>query len=146
MYALDQYRGTSVSCRYAIPPNLIDPTQRTKLIDIVNTAISDNVLKHAVLQVGIANADIKRPIFVQLDSLDLRKHIDWRFIAASVDFDAALQELTALQLDATYPDLEKQPGLTIVVLPLPFSPTSATTSPAWIVKSRWRTAQRVALA
>ena len=116
MYALDQYRGTSVSCRYAIPPNLIDPTQRTKLIDIVNTAISDNVLKHAVLQVGIANADTKRPIFVQLDSLDLRKHIDWRFIAASVDFDAALQELTALQLDATYPDLEKQPGWTIVVL------------------------------
>ncbi|KAK7757579.1 Alcohol acetyltransferase [Diatrype stigma] len=92
------------------------PAKRTKLIHTVNAAISDNVLKHPVLQVGIGNADTKRPVFVQLDGLDLRLHIDWRFVEASTNFEATLQELTTLQLDATYPNLEKQPGWRIVVL------------------------------
>ncbi|KAI1390654.1 alcohol acetyltransferase-domain-containing protein [Hypoxylon trugodes] len=115
LYVLDQYRGTTVSCRYAIPSNLKD-AQREKVIDTVNAAISDNVLKHPVLQVGIANADTKKPIFVQLDSLDLRRHVNWRFIEASADSEATLQELIILHLDTPFPNLEEQPGWRIVVL------------------------------
>ncbi|RYP52383.1 hypothetical protein DL768_002414 [Monosporascus sp. mg162] len=116
MYILDQYRGTSVSCRYVVPGNLTGRDQRETLIDKVQVAISDNVLKHPVLQVGIMNAEPNQPTFVRLDSLDLRQHIEWRSLDTSADFESVFQELTILQLDATYSNLERQPGWRIVVL------------------------------
>ncbi|KAI0151772.1 hypothetical protein GGR57DRAFT_492795 [Xylariaceae sp. FL1272] len=116
MYMLNQYRGTSVSCRYLIPSTLRSPDQEQKLVSFVEAALCDNVLKHSVLYVGIADADSSHPAFVQLDSLDLRQHIEWRYLDDLVDFETTLKELTESQIDASYPHLEKQPGWRVVVL------------------------------
>ncbi|KAH9903659.1 hypothetical protein F4778DRAFT_781042 [Xylariomycetidae sp. FL2044] len=116
MYTLDQYRGTAVSCQYLIPSTLTGPAHRATLIDTVQAAIADNVLKHPVLQVGITNADSSQPTFVYLDSLDLQQHIQWKFLDASVNFDAASQEQTMIQLDAHFPHPETQPGWNIILL------------------------------
>ncbi|KAI0407871.1 hypothetical protein F4802DRAFT_490956 [Xylaria palmicola] len=116
MYILDQYRGTSVSCRYAIPPSLVGLHARDRLVRTVEAAISATVLKHAVLQLGILDADSAKPKWVQLDSLDLRQHVQWRFLDQSDDFEEALRETTTARMDATFPDLERQPGWNMVVL------------------------------
>ncbi|KAI3325733.1 hypothetical protein HD806DRAFT_552984 [Xylariaceae sp. AK1471] len=113
MYTLDQYRGTSISCRYNIPPPLVGLHARERLIRKVEAEVADTVLKHAVLQLGILDADSAQPKWVRLDSLNLRQHIEWRFLDGSVDFESVLQEVTTARLDATYPELEKRPGWNI---------------------------------
>lgn len=116
MYVLDQYRGTSVSCRYTVPQGLADPEARSGLVRAVEAALVDVVLRHPVLQVGIANADSKKPAWVQLSSLDLRRHVTWCFVDTSTedDLDAAVQVLTASEVDGSFPDLSSQPGWRIV--------------------------------
>ncbi|KAI0393941.1 alcohol acetyltransferase-domain-containing protein [Xylariaceae sp. FL0594] len=116
MYILNQYRGTSVSCRYVIPPPLRGPSARPRLVGIVQNAISQCVLKHPVLQVGISDAETSQPTFVRLDSLDLRQHIEWQYLGASSDFEATLVQVTMSQLDALFPRMEKQPGWRMVIL------------------------------
>ncbi|KAH9983783.1 alcohol acetyltransferase [Xylariaceae sp. FL0662B] len=116
MYLLDQYRGTSVSCRYMIPPRLERPDAQTELVSEVQAAIASMVLKHPVLQVGIVEADSKAPRWVQLDSLRLSHHIEWRFLDSSVDFEESSRLVTCSQLDTTYPDLHIRPGWRIAIL------------------------------
>ncbi len=116
MYVLDQYRGTTVSCRYVIPPGLEGVDARTELIDTVEAAIADMVIKHPVLRVAIADADSKKPTWVQLDSLTLSQHIEWRILDRSADFEATQLEILVSQLDGKFPDLGKCPGWRIFVL------------------------------
>ncbi|KAI8944739.1 alcohol acetyltransferase-domain-containing protein [Xylaria longipes] len=116
MYILDQYRGTSVSCRYTIPPRLVGLGARAELMQTVEAAIIDVVLKHAVLQLGILKADSAKPTWVQLSSIDLRNHIQWHFIDDSTELEHALRELTEVQLDTPFPDLETRPGWRIIML------------------------------
>jgi hypothetical protein len=54
--------------------------------------------------------------FFQLDSLDLRQHIEWCFLESFIYFESALSKLTVDQLDATYPNLENQSGWRVLVL------------------------------
>ncbi|KAI1127755.1 alcohol acetyltransferase-domain-containing protein [Nemania abortiva] len=116
MYILDQYRGTSVSCRYTIPAHLAGLDARAELRRIVEAAIVDVVLKHAVLQLGILKAESSKPTWVQLRSLDMRKHVEWQFIDDSTELDYVLREVTEAQLDIQFPDLEAQPGWRVVIL------------------------------
>ncbi|KAI0197538.1 alcohol acetyltransferase-domain-containing protein [Astrocystis sublimbata] len=116
MYILDQYRGTSVSCRYTIPHDLVGLEARAELRNTVEAAIVDVVLKHGVLQLGIIKSESSKPAWVQLRSLDLDKHVQWRFIDESTDFDAASRESIEFELDAPFPDLDTQPGWRVTVL------------------------------
>ncbi|KAI0444955.1 hypothetical protein F4803DRAFT_209247 [Xylaria telfairii] len=116
MYILDQYRGTSVSCRYTIPPHLVGLDARAKLKQTVEAAIVDVVLQNAVLQLGILNAESSKPTWVQLKSLDLRKHIQWQLIGDSTELDDALRELTEVQLDTPFPNMDTQPGWRVIML------------------------------
>ncbi|KAI5867542.1 hypothetical protein GGS23DRAFT_592849 [Durotheca rogersii] len=116
MYMLDQYRGTSVSGRYVIPAYLAGSDARPRLVSTVEAAICDAVLQHPTLQVGIADADSRKPTWVQLESLDLDEHLTWRFLDRSSEFEDVLRETTMSQLDARFPDLEKRPGWKITLL------------------------------
>lgn len=116
MYLLDQYRGTSVSGRYSIPTRLVDPGSQNELVRVVERAIFDAVLKHGILQVAIADADSKSPTWVQLESLDLRQHVTWRFNDSAVNFDSVLNEVIADEVDAKYSELDRRPGWRIVVI------------------------------
>lgn len=61
MYLLDQYRGTTLSCRYEIPPRLATAESRTQLEEAVKLAVVDTIMRHPMLQVGMIDAASKTP-------------------------------------------------------------------------------------
>lgn len=116
MYVLDQYRGTSVSCRYKIPPRFAAPEANLDLVCAVENAVADVVLKHPMLQVGIKDADSKNPTWIQLNNIDLSRHITWVVLNSSQGFDDTSQETTMSEIDGIFPELESRPGWRVVVV------------------------------
>ncbi|KUI57775.1 hypothetical protein VP1G_05100 [Cytospora mali] len=117
MYLLDQYRGTILSCRYAIPRRLAPAESRTQLEEAVKVAVVDTIMRHPMLQVGMLDATSKAPSWVQLQSLDLTQHIKWLHIGEHDDFEQTVQDTFRTQLDDHFPDLSiKQPGWKITII------------------------------
>lgn len=116
MYNLDQYRGTSVSCRYSIPKKLADVSSQHELIRVVESAVIDTVLKHPVLQVAIAVAHSKNPSWTQLETISMRHHVTWNFDDYGVNLDDDLQALIAKEVDTKFCDLDHRPGWRIVII------------------------------
>ncbi|MCJ1269920.1 hypothetical protein MMC22_009813 [Lobaria immixta] len=117
MYLLDQYRGTALSCRHAIPPRLAPAESRNQLEEAVKVAVVDTIMRHPMLQVGMMDATSKTPSWIQLQSLDLTQHIKWLYIGGHDDFEQTVQETFRVQLDDRFPDLSiKQPGWKITVI------------------------------
>jgi hypothetical protein len=117
MYIMDQYRGTILSCRYAIPAQLASASSRNDVEKLVKVAVADTILVHPMLQVGMQDATSKAPSWMQLQSLDLRLHIKWIYLDAHVDFERVFQERFSVQLDERFHDIEgKQPGWKITVM------------------------------
>ncbi|KAI1813275.1 hypothetical protein GGS20DRAFT_554196 [Poronia punctata] len=117
MFLLDQYRGTNLSCRYVIPPHLTSMDARTQLEQTVKVAVVDTILRHPMLQVGMIDAATKTPSWIQLQSLDLTRHIKWLYIGPPYDFEQSVQETFRLQLDDRFEDLPlEQPSWKITVL------------------------------
>lgn len=124
MYLLDQYRGTVLSCRYAIPPRLAPSESRPELAKAVEVAVADTVMRHPMLRVGMTETTSKTPSWIQLDSLDLTQHINWIYLEEYDDFDKRLQEIFAAKLDERFPDLcIKQPGWWITIIRQADAPT-----------------------
>ncbi|KAK8124242.1 alcohol acetyltransferase-domain-containing protein [Apiospora kogelbergensis] len=116
MYLLDQYRGTTLSCRYAIPPHLAPAESRTQLEEAVKVAVVDTIMRHPMLQVGMVDATSKTPSWIQLRSLDLTQHIKWVHIGGHDDFEHTVQEAFRTQLDGRFPEFSiKQPGWTMII-------------------------------
>ncbi|TVY84149.1 putative alcohol acetyltransferase FCK4 [Lachnellula suecica] len=110
-YLLDQYRGTILSCRYAIPLRLTPAESRTRLEQAVEIAVVEMIMRHPMLQVGIKDATNKIPSWVQLPSVDLTQHIKWLHIGGTADFEQTVQETFRSQLDERFPDISiEQPG------------------------------------
>ena len=117
MYLLDQYRGTTLSCRYAIPPHFALTESRTQLKEIVKIAVVDTIMRHPMMQVSIKDASIKTPSWIQLQSLDLTQHIQWLDIEEHDDFERIVQEIFRVHLDDRFPDLSiKQPGWKFTII------------------------------
>lgn len=117
MYLLDQYRGTILSCRYAVPPRLAPAESRTQLEETVKVAVVDTIMRHPMLQVGMMDVTSKTPSWIQLQSLDLTQHIKWLYIGGHDDFEQTVQDIFRVQLDEYFPDLSiKQPGWKITVI------------------------------
>ena len=117
MYLLDQYRGTSLSCRYAISPRFVSTESRPRLEETVKVAVVDTIMRHPMLQVGMTDATSKTPSWIQLQSLDLTQHIHWLYIGEHDDFEQTVQQTFRFQLDDRWPDLSiKQPGWKITLI------------------------------
>ncbi|KAJ8119389.1 hypothetical protein ONZ43_g3650 [Nemania bipapillata] len=117
MYLLDQYRGTVLSCRYSIPARLATAESRDQVEQTVKAAVVDIILRHPMLQVGMKDATSKTPSWIQLESLDLKQHIQWRYITAQDHFEQTVQETFRVQLDDQFPDLSiKQPGWKMTII------------------------------
>ncbi|KAK4147588.1 uncharacterized protein C8A04DRAFT_24847 [Dichotomopilus funicola] len=117
MYQLDQYRGTTVSCRYEIPPHLAAAESRAQLEEAVKVAVVDIIMRHPMLQVGMVNATSKTPSWVQLPSLDLTQHIKWLYLPEHEDFENKVQEIFCAQLDDRFPDVAiRQPDWTLAII------------------------------
>ncbi|KAI0180925.1 alcohol acetyltransferase-domain-containing protein [Hypoxylon sp. FL1284] len=116
MQTLDQYRGTIIACRYSLPSDLIHQNDLAALRGRVYDAVARVVRAQPLLQVGIVGENTKDPVFVRLDRLDLRKHVDWRSIDDSGDVESQYLALIQSQLDVRYTNLATQPGWRVVVL------------------------------
>src|SRR3569833_3720432 len=75
MYLLDQYRGTTLSCRYEIPPRLAATESRTQKEETVKVAVVDIIMRHPMLQVGMVDETYKTPSWIKLPSLDMKQNI-----------------------------------------------------------------------
>lgn len=117
MYILDQYRGTTLSCRYAISPRFVSTESRPRLKEIVKVAVVDTIMRHPMLQVGMTDATSKTPSWIQLQSLELTQHIHWVHIGEHDDFEHTVQQTFRCQLDDRWPDLSiKQPCWKMTVI------------------------------
>jgi hypothetical protein len=117
MYLLDQYRGTTLSCRYEIPPHLAPTELQTELEEAIKVAVVDTIMRHPMLQVGIIDATGKTPSWIQLQSLDLTQHIKWVYLHGEDDFERVVQETLTAQLDERFPDLSiQQPGWKLTII------------------------------
>lgn len=120
MYLLDQYRGTVLSCRYTLPQRLATES-RTQIENLVKVAIVDTIMKHPMLQVGMAYGHSKTPSWIQLQSLDLAQHIKWVYVGNEDqdDFEQTFRKVFRIQIDERFPDLDtwaKLPGWKITVI------------------------------
>jgi hypothetical protein len=113
-YTLDQYRGTPITCRYAIPSKIA--SEGKSLTSIVTAAIAHVISKAPTLQVGISGAESKKPVWIDLGSVDLDQHVKWVSLEDSVDSDHSMQERIQLELDTRFFELGIRPGWRIVVL------------------------------
>ncbi|KAK2595388.1 Alcohol acetyltransferase, partial [Conoideocrella luteorostrata] len=117
MYLLDQYRGTTLSCRYEIQPRLAPAESRTQLEETVKVAVVDIIMRHPMLQVGIMDANSKTPSWIQLQSLNLTQHIKWVYLTEHDDFKQTVWETFRAQLDDYFPDPSiRQPGWKITII------------------------------
>ncbi|PVH99917.1 hypothetical protein DM02DRAFT_415449 [Periconia macrospinosa] len=114
-YCLDLYRGTSVSCRYAIPKELASENARSKLTSTINTAIGRVISRSPALQAGIARADSRKPVWIPL-SVNLNHHVTWKFVEDSQDFERSLQDVIRSELDERFFDLDVRPGWRVVIM------------------------------
>ncbi|KAK3307657.1 uncharacterized protein B0T15DRAFT_185260 [Chaetomium strumarium] len=117
MYLLDQYRGTTLSCRYEIPPRLAPTESQTQLEEAVKIALADTIMRHPMLQVAVIDATSNTPSWIQLHSIDLTQHIKWLYLAEHDELEHTVQETFRAQLDDRFPDLSiRQPGWKITVI------------------------------
>jgi len=117
MFLLDQYRGTILSCRYAIPARLALVESRTQLEKVVKVAVVDTIVRHPMLQVGMIDATAKFPSWIQLRSLDLKRHVNWLYLEDQANFEEATQDIFRDQLDNEVPVLSaEQPGWKVTVI------------------------------
>ncbi|RYP70117.1 hypothetical protein DL771_005629 [Monosporascus sp. 5C6A] len=116
MNSLDYYRGTVVACRYVIPPGLRSPSRRRELMDVVKAAVIEVISKHPMLQVGLRGADSNKPVWVQLGSIDLREHIEWRHLEDLEDLETSLRSVIESELDIQFQRVDSQPGWRLLVL------------------------------
>ncbi|KAK8070072.1 hypothetical protein PG994_006688 [Apiospora phragmitis] len=143
MHSLGIYYGCALTCRYAIPAALRGGRAHAAAADAdddgalrahFERAVALAVLDHPLLQVGLAGESTKAPIWVRLDRIDLRHHIQWQTVGVGVEepscsststirscltMDTALEDTIKTQHDAPFPDLETRPGWKMVVLRSP---------------------------
>ena len=119
MHSLKVYYGCALMCRYAIPAALRDAQAQEALREYFERAVALAVLDHPLLQVGLVGESTKDPVWVSLERLDLRHHIQWQAVGDSSRMDAALEDAMKKQHDMPFPDLETQPGWKMVVLRAP---------------------------
>ncbi|KAK8053212.1 hypothetical protein PG996_012513 [Apiospora saccharicola] len=137
LHSLNVYYGFALTCRYAIPAALRGEADEDALREHFEKAVALAVLDHPLLQVGLADESTKEPVWVRLDLIDLRHHIQWQTVPMDLDvklsrsssssstatignvMDTALEDVIKAQHDMPFPDLEARPGWKMVVLRAP---------------------------
>ncbi|KAJ6445278.1 alcohol acetyltransferase [Purpureocillium lavendulum] len=115
LHALDMYYGTSIACVYRIPQRLASASQ-AEVEGSVHSAIARTVLQHPVLQVGIYGETSRKPAYVQLDTVDLKRHVQWKTAETGEDFEGYALRLLQEQIDTKFSELETRPPWRITVL------------------------------
>ncbi|KAI1495705.1 hypothetical protein F5X99DRAFT_108706 [Biscogniauxia marginata] len=115
-HSLGHYYSTVVTCRYAVPSSLADPDFQPQLEDALERAIAHVVLEAPALRVGLVGQDTRKPVWVGVDTVDLRRHIEWRVLEPTTDLDQLYLDLVARRIDTPFVQLETVPGWRVLVL------------------------------
>ncbi len=108
------HNGVVISCRYSVPAYL----EQHSLKRLVERAIARSVLDHPVLCAGLANENSEKPVWIQVNKLDLGFHVQWRDVdAVPVEArDKIFREVIQPYIDLPFRDLETRPAWSITVL------------------------------
>ncbi|KFA52247.1 hypothetical protein S40293_00490 [Stachybotrys chartarum IBT 40293] len=108
--------GNSLICRYSVPADLARPEKDAELRQAFEEAVGRVVLKHPMLQVGVAGEETRKPVFVELQSLGMKRHVEWRTIDEAADAEQGLMELMVKELDRPFVDLATVQPWRVLVL------------------------------
>ena len=113
---MEQYVATALTCRYTIPEPLASPDAHQDLVDAIDSSVAQMVLDHPMLQVGQINEDSKRPAWIELESIDLRRHIEWKVVSRSKEFEPVFENILRTQVDTRFDNLDTTPGWRVAVV------------------------------
>ncbi|KAI1076905.1 alcohol acetyltransferase-domain-containing protein [Whalleya microplaca] len=114
--SLDLYRSSLVMCRYTIPEPLVSPDRHEALVQVFENSVGQIILEHPFLSVGLVGQHSKKPLWVELESVDFRNHVKWQAMAPSVDYEVELLKVIERQVDITFDHVETQPLWRLLVL------------------------------
>ncbi|KAI1088984.1 hypothetical protein F5B19DRAFT_495825 [Rostrohypoxylon terebratum] len=120
-HSLGLYCSSMVTCRYSISTTLSagpdgNPGLREKLEQKVESAIAQVVLDHPPLRVGLRGEHERKPAFVELEAVDFRRHVEWRRLDRTLDYELEFLELIRSRLNIKVPQPEGMPSWRILVL------------------------------
>lgn len=113
-YTNGLYNGTSVACQYASP--LLGSRNYRELPQLFRSAVANTILEHPLCQVGIIEADEKKPSWVPLQTLDIAKLIEWHVVYCEEEYNYGRQAILKRQLDTKFSSVESQPGWRVAVI------------------------------
>ncbi|KAI0879992.1 uncharacterized protein GGS22DRAFT_101136 [Annulohypoxylon maeteangense] len=121
MHSLGFYHSSMVTCRYSIPESFsVGPGEESelqaKLEQKVELAIAKVVLDHPSLRVGLRGEHERKPVFVELEAVDFRRHIEWRRFDKATDYESEFLVLIRSRLNIKVPQPEDTPSWRILVL------------------------------
>lgn len=116
MYFLDQYCGTSVGARYALPNELATMEKHSEVQQRMFRALAQTVLDHPLLQVGVTKPGVKKAGFVKIDEIDFENHIEWHVVSPTEDYAAFADGVVTEQLDRRFTHVDTRPGWRISIL------------------------------
>ncbi len=106
------YRCVAVTARYFT-------TSNASLLAIhVENALTNVILRHPVLCVGIIQEGTERPAFVRLESIDLMRCVEYRDVIAFTpeEYTTALEKILERQHSQRWRDVHCQPPWKIIVV------------------------------
>lgn len=112
---LGYYYACAVTCRYKTPVHLLQSNTST-IEDIFEQSLARTILEHPLLQVGLANENSKKPYWVQLESIDLKNHVEWQTVANAEEAEHTLRDTLQAQHDRSFVNLDRQPLWRLVIL------------------------------
>ncbi|KAI0097046.1 hypothetical protein F4776DRAFT_554654 [Hypoxylon sp. NC0597] len=122
MISMGLYRSSMVTCRYAIPVPLVPvgkdqgSESYAELKQKVEISIAQVVLDHPSLRVGLLHEHARKPYFVELETVDFRRHIEWRSLDKDTDYEAELFKSIATRIDLKVNQPEDAPSWRILML------------------------------
>ncbi|KAL8372280.1 hypothetical protein RB595_001865 [Gaeumannomyces hyphopodioides] len=120
------YTGTSVLCRYVIPRSVLETAapeagyenpEAAAVARVLELAVASVVLEQPLLRVGLLGEAASDPSWVELDSINLADHIEWRFpdtTADKAETGRQRHKLAREQLDTEFTDFETRPGWKVI--------------------------------
>lgn len=110
-------RGNILACRYKFPSDLLRRTSQHDLVVTFERAVARVILRHPHLHVGIVGETTTQPYWVRLNSVMLKKHIEWRLVEGDTDsLEQGILRTIYEQLDTKFSNHETAPGWRIIVL------------------------------
>lgn len=116
MHNLDHYCSTITTFRYKLPLSLANFRNHENLVTRFDQAVAQTVAQFPLLQVGLVGEGSKKPVWVELDTVDLSDHIIWEVRPDAVGYEEEFEANLQYQLDAKFEHLETRPGWRLLLM------------------------------